>query len=191
MYAADSVKVSARFSSKAPRSARRSISFESLECRTLLSGSIQPLSVGIEGGGNASTDTAYMFANEMLNSQNNLFVGKWGSQGLTQGAISNVPLPTLDQNGWPIGLGDLPSNGEAVYSQIYTGAGKYGMHYPTGTYTLTFDGNGTVAVQNSCKCGAQSFTQNGGLGSPHNVDITESARAAFLSRSRAQTPPIM
>ena len=110
-----------------------------------------------------------MFANVMNQAQDTWYVGKFSQQGF--GTQTFDPLPSMDQNGYPIGLGNLESKGEGVYTLVFVGAGTYGTHYPNGTYTLTFDGHGTVGVQNYGKA-AQFFSQSGGIGSPFNVNVT-------------------
>ena len=62
----------------------------------------------------------------------------FGSQNL------NLPLPAMDANGYPIGLGNLASQSDCVYTTIFNGEGE---HLPTGTYTLTFDGHGSVSIK--------------------------------------------
>src|SRR5207244_1565544 len=86
--------------------------------------------------------------------------------------ITGVPLPTLDQNGYPIGLGGLPAQGYAVGDAVFTGNGQ---HYPTGTYTLTFDGSGTIAIDDWVDP-VQYVTQGGGLGQPTNVNVSATAK---------------
>jgi hypothetical protein len=85
-------------------------------------------------------------------------------------SISGVPEPTMDSNGYPIGLGNLPSQGYALDTFVFLGSGP---HYPIGTYTLTFDGNGTVEVLNGTSEAPQVFSQSGGSGSPSNVYINQ------------------
>jgi hypothetical protein len=171
MLACNSFPRHFRSSRKHPRTARRPLSFEALEERALLAGSIPALSVGIEGGGFGWASTADMFANVMNQAKDVWYVGTWSSLGLAVGSL-NDPLPNMDQNGYPIGLGNLQSKGEALYTTTLAGLGANGSHYPLGTYTLTFDGHGTVSVMNNGKWGAQFFSQNGGIGSPFNVNIT-------------------
>ena len=60
-------------------------------------------------------------------------------------SISGVPEPTMDSNGYPIGLGNLPSQGYALDTFVFT---HNGNHYPVGAYTLTFDGSGTIEILN-------------------------------------------
>ena len=83
-------------------------------------------------------------------------------------SVSGVPLPTMDSNGYPIGLGNLPSEGYALDTFVFTGNGS---DYPTGTYTLTFDGQGTIEILNGGQT-PQVYTQSGGTGSPSNVYIS-------------------
>src|SRR5262245_50838008 len=119
---------------------RRALSLESLEERALLSGTLDPLSVGIESSGFPSASSSYMFANLMYQSNPVWAVGKFGSSGFVAQNLPQ-PLPPMDANGYPIGLGNLQSQGAAVYTSIANGSAG---NFPTGTYTLTFDGKGTV-----------------------------------------------
>ena len=73
----------------------------------------------------------------------------------------------MDQNDYPVGLGNLPSQGYGLATCMFVNDGN---HYPTGTYTLTFDGAGTVDIVNFTGP-VQVFSQNGGLGTPFNVNI--------------------
>ena len=82
-------------------------------------------------------------------------------------SISGVPKPAMDLNGYPIGLGNLPSQGYALDMFVFTHNGGI---YPIGVYTLTFDGDGTVEIINGNQP-AQVFSQAGGSGSPSNVYI--------------------
>ncbi len=82
-------------------------------------------------------------------------------------SISGVPKPAMDSNGYPIGLGNLPSQGYALDTFVFTHNGGI---YPIGVYTLTFDGDGTVEIINGNQP-AQVFSQAGGSGSPSNVYI--------------------
>ena len=90
-------------------------------------------------------------------------------------------------NGYPIGLGNLPSQGYASDTFVFTHNGGI---YPTGVYTLTFDGDGTVEIINGNQP-AQVFSQAGGLGSPSNVYITSTNNNGIVIAIRVQTLPTM
>jgi hypothetical protein len=94
-------------------------------------------------------------------------------------------LPPMDANGYPIGLGNLPANGEVLDTFVFT---NNGGHYPTGTYTLTFDGSGTVEIVDGGADAPQNFTQNGGLGSPHNVTISATEGEGILIAITSSDP---
>src|SRR6516165_1596249 len=103
MCAYDSLSVLPRCKRKGPRIRRRPISFESLEVRDLLAGTIQPLSVGIDAGGFAPGASNFMFANVMENAVGTWSVCKVGASGMV-GINLPLTLRQLDQNGYPIGL---------------------------------------------------------------------------------------
>src|SRR5262249_39382058 len=145
-----------------PAGSRR-LGFEFLERRTLLA-----LNVGMNLNFINYYSTQDMFANVMEMAHVSWNIGAIPSSGFPQNA-PGATLPPIDQNDYPIGLGNLPSQGLGVFTFVYT---HNGSHYDTGTYTLTFDGKGTVDVLNGFQVG-QLFTQNGGTGSPFNVNITE------------------
>ena len=67
----------------------------------------------------------------------------------------------MDTNGYPIGLGNLPANGDVLDTFVFT---NNDGHYPTGTYTLTF-GDGDRRDRGRLDA-PQIFTHNGGLGGP-------------------------
>ena len=142
--------------SKRDRAHRRCIAFETLEERELLSGGLQV---------NMNVNTIE-FANVMENARVGWRVTSASQPGMAN--ISGLSLPTMDANGYPIGLGSLSAQGDALYTTVFTGTGQ---HYPTGTYTLTFDGSGTVAI-NDYVDPIRYFTQGGGAGQPHNITIS-------------------
>ncbi len=155
---------SRRPGSNRERNHRRGIAIEGLERRTLLSSG---MGVGMNLGGLSYGATDIPFANvmEMAKYQWNVTPAK--SPGYPWN-IPNVTTPSLDSNGYPIGLGNLPSQGYAMDTFVFDNQGEY---YPTGTYTLTFDGSGTIAI-NDFVDPVQTFTQSGGTGQPQNVTIS-------------------
>ncbi len=177
--------ISARSRQIGPKPKRKSIrrhevSFELLERRTLLSSG---LNVGINLdaiGANATDDP---FANVM-----EMAYGQWSVTSAahpgTPWSIANVALPPMDQNGYPIGLGNLPAQGYAVDTFVFT---SNGQNYPTGTYTLTFDGDGTIKINDSHDP-IQTFTQSGGTGQPHNVTVSATSGLGIMIAITSSNP---
>ena len=158
---------------------RRGISFEFLESRTLLSSG---LNVGMNLGFIKPYATDDPFANVM-----EMAYPSWNVTSALRPAIApplTVPMPPLDGNGYPIGLGNLPAQGDAMYTEVFL---QNGQHYPTGTYTLTFDGSGTVAINDSHDP-IQTFTQGGGIGQPHNVTISGTAALGIVIAITSSNP---
>jgi hypothetical protein len=111
-----------------------------------------------------------MFANVMEQSLDAWQACTWPPSTSFPHFVSGVTLPATDQNGYPIGLGNLASEGDAIGTFVFTNNGAY---YPTGNYTLNFSGQGTIAILNG---GApQYFTQGSGSPSPFTVNITNSS----------------
>ena len=158
---------------------RRGISFEFLESRTLLSSG---LNVGMNLGFIKPYATDDPFANVM-----EMAYPSWNVTSALRPAIApplTVPMPPLDGNGYPIGLGNLPAQGDAMYTEVFL---QNGQHYPTGTYTLTFDGSGTVVINDSHDP-IQTFTQGGGIGQPHNVTISGTAALGIVIAITSSNP---
>ncbi len=143
---------------------RRGISFEFLERRSLLTSGLG-VGMNLDLINPSATDDPFANVMEMANAQ--WIVTSAKTPG-TPWSISNVALPTMDQNGYPIGLGNLPSQGYALDTFVFT---NNKQNYPTGTYTLTFDGSGTIVI-NDFVDPLQTFTQSGGTGQPQNVTIS-------------------
>jgi hypothetical protein len=150
-------------------SARLLLSFESLEGRTLLAGVATDLSVGMSVEASTYWDNSYMWANVMEQCWHQWQVGQTTSSGFKYPVSlpAGMAMPAMDSNGYPIGLGGLAAQGYALYTIVFTNGL---IQYPVGTYTLTFDGKGTVQIWNGVQPG-QTFSQNGGAGSPSNVNI--------------------
>jgi hypothetical protein len=144
---------------------RRSFRLESLESRELLAATQGGLQIGAGLDGLNYWDTTLMFKDVMKETDPTWFE-IYDSGPLIQPS-SPLPLPAMDSNGYPIGLGNLPSDGLGVATRVFENNGDI---YPTGTYTLTFDGSGTVEIIAS-EQPPQVFSQSGGLGSPSNVYI--------------------
>ena len=151
-----------RYGSKRDRTHRRRIAFEPLEERELLAGGLQ---VGMNVS-SVSASESNMFVNVMKMANPQWRITPASNPGWKN--ISGVSVPPLDGNGYPTGLGNLSALGDAVYTNVFV---QNGQTYPTGTYTLTFDGTGTVAI-NDYVDPIQYFTQNGGTGQTHNVTIS-------------------
>ena len=62
-----------------------------------------------------------------------------------------------------------------------------GQHYPTGTYTLTFDGKGTVAIDDAGDTDL-FFTQGGGAGRPFNVNVTQTYNRGLVVAITSSDP---
>jgi hypothetical protein len=88
-------------------------------------------------------------------------------------SLLGASLPRLDQNGYPIGLGNLPAKGDGAFTFVYT---HNGLHYQTGTYTLTFDGKGTIEILNGYQTGVK-------IRSFQHVSIAVSARETTSAES--------
>ena len=162
------------------RARRRPISFETLERRELLAGG---LDIGMNINEITSSASTNMFVDAMKMSSR-----EWGvTSATTPASIWSVPgavLPPLDGNGYPIGLGDLTAQGYALYTLVFT---QNGQHYPTGTYTLTFDGKGTVAI-NGAGDSDLFFTQGGGAGQPFNVNIPQTYNRGLVVAITSSDP---
>ena len=145
------------------------LELERLESRTLLSGGTNPstpMSIGMNLDFISWGSSAPMFADVMKMTADIW----WVTYAATPSWSWNIPgvtLPPMDQNGYPIGLGNLPAQGYVLDTAVF----QNGQHYPTGTYTLTFDGSGTVTIIDEVD-DDQSFTQSGGLGTPFNVNVS-------------------
>ena len=98
--------------------------------------------------------------------------------------IPDVTLPPMDSNGYPIGLGNLPAEGYALDEYVFTNNGGI---YPTGTYTLTFDGQGTVELLYGTG-GNQVFTQAGGLGTPFDVYVPQTSGTGLVLAITSSNP---
>jgi hypothetical protein len=161
------------FSGKKHRGFQRRPSFETLERRALLAATGPGLSIGMNITGSIYYNGEYMWANAMEQSADQWYPTQLPASGFPYGPYSlpsGVAMPAMDSNGYPIGLGGLPAQGYCLFTFTYVYPEG---PYPTGTYTLTFDGSGTVDIRNGNQPD-QVFSQSGGLGSPHNVNIVES-----------------
>jgi len=85
-------------------------------------------------------------------------------------SISGVQQPATDSNGYPIGLGKLPSQGYALSTAPFLHNGK---NFPAGAYTLIFDGDGTVVVHQG-ENPVSTVDQTGGIGRSHTVNVVQS-----------------
>jgi hypothetical protein len=121
------------------------------------------LSLGINLNSVDYWTTALMFNDAMKYAPDNWWVVK---NTALQTQVNGVTPPTLDQNGYPIGISTLKASGYAMTTAPFMHDGGY---FPSGTYTLIFDGKGTVVVSQG---GTQSttVTQAGGTGTPHAVN---------------------
>ena len=111
----------------------------------------------------------YMWANVMEQANDQWLFGQFTPSGRWAYPVSppaGVATPAFDSNGYPIGLGGLAAQGYFIYTYVFTN----GAAYPAGTYTLTFDGKGTVEICDGTQT-RQTFSQTGGMGSPFNVNI--------------------
>ena len=115
---------------------------ETLERRELLAGG---LDVGMNINEVSYGETTNMFVDAMKMSSNEWSVTSATTPGIPWSVPAAARPPPLDGNGYPIGLGNLAAQGYAVYTVVFHNL----QHYPTGTYTLTFDGKGTVAIDDA------------------------------------------
>ena len=150
-----------------PQSRRFRIEAELLEMRQLLTSAGGPMAIGMNLNYVATFSEEPMFADVMKMTYDSWSVTPAASVG-SPWSVGGVTEPSMDQNGYPIGLGNLPSQGYVLDTAAFF---HQGGHYPTGTYTLTFDGKGTVEIYDFADA-PQVFTQSGGLGSPNNVQVT-------------------
>ena len=160
------------------------LALEALESRELLSGGAGgPLNVGMN-----LDQLSYYSPDPMFVDIMKMALDGWGATPLATPEIPriepNVTLPPMDQNGYPIGLGNLPSLGYGLDTTVITNSNG---HYPTGTYTLTFDGSGTVAVVDNVGP-LQYFTQSGGLGTPFNVVIPRASNPGIVVAITSSNP---
>jgi hypothetical protein len=153
------------------RTSRRRLAFESLEHRTLLAATSSGLGVGVNLSQTNYYNDEYMWANAMEQANDSWWLGQESAGGSSYAFVQNPPpgiaMPAMDSNGYPIGLGGLAAQGYSLATFVFT---NIGVPFPTGTYTLTFDGRGTVAI---CQANqpVQSFTQTSSVGSPFDVNI--------------------
>jgi hypothetical protein len=153
------------------RTRRRRLAFESLEHRTLLAATSSGLGVGVNLSQTNYYNDEYMWANAMEQANDSWWLGQESAGGSSYAFVQNPPpgiaMPAMDTNGYPIGLGGLAAQGYSLATFVFT---NIGVPFPTGTYTLTFDGSGTVAI---CQANqpVQSFTQTSSVGSPFDVSI--------------------
>jgi hypothetical protein len=149
---------------------RRRLSFESLESRRLLAATGPGFNIGVGISNISYYNDSFMWANVMEQANSQWLVGKTSPFGTGYGFVtppSGVAMPAYDSNGYPIGLGGLAAQGYSLATYAFT---NIGAPFPTGKYTLTFDGKGTILISNGNQP-TQSFTQNGGSGAPSNVNI--------------------
>ena len=154
---------------------RRSLIFEPMEQRTLLANAVAPMTLGMNLNQLNYYSTAPMFVDVMKDTNNGWLVVKQSSLE-SPWSISGVQEPPMDANGYPIGLGNLPSQGYALSTAAFT---QNGENYPTGTYTLIFDGGGTVVVHQGNN--TTTVSQPGGLGQPHAVKIVANGNGIAIS----------
>ena len=81
-------------------------------------------------------------------------------------------------------MGDLAGTGNVMRTEVFT---NVGCCYPTGTYTLTFDGSGTVEIYDGVDP-VESFSQYGGLGTPNNVTISKVTTQGIIIGIAASNP---
>ena len=181
-------KMRSRSKSKVRRNRRvpLGIDVDSLESRILLTAGTTP-AAPLELGMNVDPVAYYSTSLEFVDVMK-MAADKWNvTSASTPGwpwNISNVALPPMDQNGYPIGLGKLPASGYALDTFVFTNLNGY---YPTGTYTLTFDGSGTVKIADGVDP-YQVFTQSGGLGTPHNVTISATSKLGIVVAITSSDP---
>ena len=172
-----------RSDNRRPWRERFCLSLESLERRALLATNpAQPLGVGMNLDDITYYSDAFVFSDAMKMSSPSWYVTSAQHPDLT--SIPNVTQPPMDQNDYPVGLGNLPSQGYGLATYIFTNDGD---HYPTGTYTLTFDGRGTVEIENFT-APEQVFSQNGGLGTPFNVSIPTATNGGIVVAITSSDP---
>jgi hypothetical protein len=153
---------------------------EALEDRVLLSAAPQTQTVGFVLGMNLSAVEPYSTAplfNDAMKEANSTWNVVQATSLEYPWSISGVPLPPLDANGYPIGLGNLPSQGYALSTFVFTSNNE---NYPTGTYTLIVDGKGTIVVHQGNGTN-QTFTLSGGLGAPQPVNIVSTNTGIVVS----------
>ncbi len=173
-------------SNRLARRQRACLAIESLERRivlTVVTAPAQPLGIGINLDAISYISSDYMFSDVMKMTANAWDVTNAASVGFPFNDTS-VPLPPMDANGYPIGLGNLPANGEVPFTYVFTNSIA---EYPTGTYTLTFDGKGSVEIVDGVDK-PQVFTQNGGLGTPSNVTVSADSGLGLLIAITSSDP---
>ena len=167
-----SVAKSGLLGKKRSRTVRRRLSFEPLEGRTLLAATNSGLGIGMNLGAIVYYDHQLMWANVMEQANDSWRPAQVTASGVINRSVTGLPpgltMPARDSNGYPVGLGDLPTQNYVLWTNVFT---NIGCPYPTGTYTLTFDGAGTINVTTGANPAGQNFSQSGGLGSPFDVNI--------------------
>jgi hypothetical protein len=168
---------------RAPRAnGRRQPLFDALEQRELLVATAGSLGLGVNVDAQTYYTPSPMFVDVMKETADSWTVASPSTVGLTN--VSGVSEPPMDSNGYPEGLGNLPSQNLCLYTSVFT---NNGATYPTGVYTLTFDGDGTVGIANGNE-NQQVFSQSGGTGSPHNVYINFDAGTGIEIEILASNP---
>jgi hypothetical protein len=158
-----------------PRPSQRiGLTFEALEDRVMRAGDAAPMTVGMNLPSLNYWTTAPMFVDVMKEVSDGWLVQKANP---ATWSVPGVALPAMDADGYPIGLGNLPSQGD--FLSTFTSLGN-GQNYPLGTYSLIFDGDGTVVI-NQGGGHVTTVAQSGGTGQPHSVNIVSSPMGIVVS----------
>jgi hypothetical protein len=160
-----------RHERRAPRrERRRRPALEALDSRVLLAAT-PPMQIGMNINSVDYWTHALMFNDIMKYTQDGWSLSYANAVHNYVTGVS-VTMPAMDSNSYPLGLGNLPSQGYALSTGTV-------IPYPVGTYSLIFDGNGTVVVSQG---GGLSTTvsQSGGTGSPHPVNIINGTMGIYI-----------
>ena len=157
------------------------MAIESLEGRTLMSGDIAPMTLGMNLGRLDYYSPAPMFVDAMKNGTGWMVVQANSLENPF--SISGVQKPSMDADGYPEGLGNLPAQGYALSTAPFL---HNGGTFPAGAYTLVFDGDGTVVVHQGLGAKqAITVNQSGGTGQPHTVNVVQSDLGIIVSIIRS------
>jgi hypothetical protein len=127
--------------------------------------------------------TALMFNDAMKYANDGWQVARASSPSVTIAQPGGLTLPQFDQNGYPIGLGNLAAQGYALTTFTL----HNGQHYPTGTYQLIFDGKGTVAIDQG-NANITTVTQGGGPGTPNPITVASTTGLGLYVAILASDP---
>ena len=141
-------------------------------------GDVAPMTLGMNLPSLNYWTSAPLFVDAMKNASDGWLVQKANP---ATWSISGVALPPMDADGYPVGLGSLPSEGYYLSTDAFLGNGQ---HYPVGAYSLIFDGDGTVVV-NQGGGHVTTVDQSGRAGLPHPVNIVSSPLGIVVSITRS------